>query len=65
MGGGNGLLIGDEGLVSESTEGGEIGVLTVAAEGVPGCPALLDVSDTARDMSSTRSGRMFFPSALA
>lgn len=63
--GASGLLVGDEGLMSESTVGGDIGVLTEDAEGDTGCPERLGVKDAARDMSSTKSGLMCFPSALA
>lgn len=60
--GASGLLIGDDGLVSERTIDGDMALSMMEAVGIPGCLGPLGASDIARDMSRTRSGRMCFPS---
>ena len=53
---------GKDGLVSERTAEGDIGLLIVEDVGTDDCRGALGVKVVARDISRTRSGRICFPS---
>ena len=56
------LIIGDEGLTSDSMADGDSESLILGDEAAPGSLELLGASEVARDMSSTSNGLICFPS---
>ena len=61
----SGLSDGEDGLTSERTVGGDIGLSIVDAAGVEGCRrTVLSVEAVARDIRRTSKGRTCFPSEL-